>query len=712
MLYPTLFPYGIGGIEDKCRTVAISFENHIKHLLSLADRRFQEHYSFLFMAFNIIQRRKLLLHTSLKVKRTKFGRWTDKFKSISPTTIENLISKSSDGKYPVAQNNEERDVLELMRDVNTVTSHVPGSAASRVNMRNEIRALTMKVGLPSFFITVNPADTRNPIVKFLAGNDINIDALLPEQVPNPWEQSILIAKNPVIAAQFFDIYLKAFISTVLGYDMTRKDLTGGALGLVKAHYGCIEAQGRGTLHCHMLVWLEGALNPNEICDRVAKGGNAEWGKKLIKFLDDTILNVIPDDPDPELKIPSSVHHPSTVRGVDLNEPNVDLRLKSRLKDVHLLAKESQIHSHTKTCYKYNRAGKTAECRFDHDENNFRETSSFNPETGELSLRCLQGLVNNFNPTILEAVRCNMDIKFIGSGESAKAILYYVTDCITKSDLKTHVAFAALELAVKRLGEYDPSADEAALRAKRMLQKCAYAMVSHQELSAQQVAAYLVGGGDHYTSHRFRNLYWTSFEASVNNERPSPECYKAGNVEESQDAEQVQPQHSDGDSKSDEGTEDDEDTLSDEGDDETGIDDEEDVHMAFSHTGDVLERSSQVTNYHFRAKEMDHLSVWEFTSTVDQISKSQSWNNGLDDDEPEDLDDDDLTEGKQTTAHELHPMHPEYLRKVQRIRRNPCKQFVPVPIGPAIPRRDRPEVYEKYARLMLILFKPWRTEADL
>ncbi|KAF9786786.1 hypothetical protein BJ322DRAFT_1003671, partial [Thelephora terrestris] len=58
------------------------------------------------------------------------------------------------------------------------------------------------------------------------------------------------------------------------------------------------------------------------------------------------------------------------------------------------------------------------------------------------------------------------------------------------------------------------------------------------------------------------------------------------------------------------------------------------------------------------------------------------------------------------------MHPDYLRKVQRSRKNPCKHFVPVPIGPAIPRRDRAELYAKYARLMLILFKPWRKEADL
>ena len=716
MLYPTLFPYGIGGIEDRRRTVAISFENHIKHLLSLADRRFQEHYSFLFTAFNVIQRRKLLLHTSLKVKRSRFQVWANKYKSVSPTTIEGLAAKSSDGKYPTAQNEEERNVLDLMRDVNTVTSHIPGSAAARVNMRNEIRALMMKVGLPSFFITVNPADTRNPIVKFLAGNDIDVDALLPEQVPNPWEQSILIAKNPVLAARFFDVYLKAFISTVLGYDVTGKNLAGGVLGLVKAHYGCVEAQGRGTLHCHMLVWLEGALNPNEIRDRLAKDGDFEWGKKLVRYLDDVISNIIPEDPDPELEIPSSIHHPCTVRGVNLDEPDIDLRLRSRLKDVHLLAKECQVHSHTKTCYKHQKAGKNTECRFGHDESNFRETSDFDPETAELCLRCLQGLVNNFNVTMLEAIRCNMDIKFIGSGESAKAILYYITDYITKTDLKTHVAFAALELAVKKLGEFDPDADEATVRAKRMLQKCAYAMVSHQELSAQQVAAYLVGGGDHYTSHRFRNLYWTPFEASVNNEHPSPECYKVRpNAEENQESEQLQSQAEDKESNGDDhdGMKGSDDDAGTESDDETSADDEDDVHMRFSRTGEVFENSSQVTNYRFRSKELNHLSVWEFVSTVDQVPKRQHQSDDLDDDdESEGSDDEGSAENKRNGTYEVHPDHPEYPQKIQRVRKKACKQFVPVPIGPAIPRRDRPELYAKYARLMLILFKPWRKSTDL
>ncbi|KAG1727351.1 uncharacterized protein EDB91DRAFT_1061156 [Suillus paluster] len=55
MIYPTLFPYGLGGFEDHLHSECLSIKRHVKHLFNLADRRFQEHYSFLFMAFNILQ---------------------------------------------------------------------------------------------------------------------------------------------------------------------------------------------------------------------------------------------------------------------------------------------------------------------------------------------------------------------------------------------------------------------------------------------------------------------------------------------------------------------------------------------------------------------------------------------------------------------------------------------------------------------------------
>ena len=192
---------------------------------------------------------------------------------------------------------------------------------------------------------------------------------------------------------------------------------------------------------------------------------------------------------------------------------MDVKKKIRQKDLHNLVKSCQIHTHSATCYKYWRGPPNPkECRFDLDENNTQPETKFDMETGSLCLRCLDGLVNNFNETILEAIRCNMDIKFIGSGSEAKAIIYYITNYITKSQLKTHVAYAALELAVKKLGEFNPEDDDLTLRAKKLLQKCAYSMISHQEISAQLVASYLMDYEDHFTSHQYQNLYWTLRQA--------------------------------------------------------------------------------------------------------------------------------------------------------------------------------------------------------
>ena len=156
MLYPTLFPYGIGGFENRHRVVPIGLENHIKHMLALADKRFQQHYSFMFVAFNILQRRKLLLHTSLRVSRSNFDTWARRFAYVSTEAINNLASQTSNGAQPIPATDDERLALELMKEVKTISSNVPGSPESRLIMRNEIRANILSLGVPSFFITVNP----------------------------------------------------------------------------------------------------------------------------------------------------------------------------------------------------------------------------------------------------------------------------------------------------------------------------------------------------------------------------------------------------------------------------------------------------------------------------------------------------------------------------------------------------------------------------
>ncbi|RDB20445.1 hypothetical protein Hypma_012444 [Hypsizygus marmoreus] len=720
-MYPTLFPYGIGGFEDSKRASPISLKRHVKHLLALADRRFQVHNSFMFTAFNILQRRAVLLHTSIRVKRARFNSVANSLASVSAEAIHIVAERVSRGDLKTANSDEERQVLRLMQEVRVVNSHVPGSSSARTAMRNEIRALTMSKGSPSFYLTVNPADVYNPIVKFLAGAEINIDQLLPEQVPNYWEQSLLVAKNPVVAAKFFNIYMKAFISTLLGVDPScpTENGTSGVFGIVNGYYGCVEAQGRGTLHCHMLVWLKGSLNPDVLKKTALE--NEDFKARLVSFLEDSIASSVPDELVPDVDLPTSSNHPCSERMSTNANPHI------RRKHLRILVERCQRHKHNDTCWKYWKGPPhPKECRFDLDPKKIQPTTTIDPETGEIDLRRLDGMVNNFNATIIECIRCNMDIKFIGSGASAKAIVYYITDYISKSQLKTHVAYAALELAIQKLGAFNPLDDEKTCRAKRMLQKCAHAMISHQELSAQQVASYLMDFEDHFTSHEYRRLYWTAFEAFINKQDPSPECYSTDAPSPASDdsSAQTAPEIPDNDTE----LEDVPTPIDDveEASNEHASNDEQldEISISIDENGEVTSQASQLNDYIAREDSLQPLSLWEFAARADKVKGRAS---GFDAESYEEFVDFDGTEhvqlsvaqrldqalqstSKKRPTYSFTAQHEQCTTHMLRIRQ-PASAFIPVPVG-SIPRRDREPLYPRYCRLMLIMFKPWKAACDL
>ena len=111
------------------------------------------------------------------------------------------------------------------------------------------------------------------------------------------------------------------------------------------------------------------------------------------------------------------------------------------------------------------------------------TSTFDPDMGKIHFKKLDGLLNNFNKVVIGMVHCNMDIDLIDSGPDAKALIFYVMDYITKSQLPTHVTYTILEYAIHKL-ELVPNHDtDSMLKAKRLLWKCANALIAKQELSA-------------------------------------------------------------------------------------------------------------------------------------------------------------------------------------------------------------------------------------
>ncbi|KAJ6522147.1 hypothetical protein B0H19DRAFT_1215155 [Mycena capillaripes] len=145
-----------------------------------------------------MQHHEMLLHKSLKVKHANFDFIASQLASVSPEVVKVFLNALQMVNPLFQKNAEERQVNNLLKQVNGVAASVPGSSAGRGAMPNEILGLMIEKGLSSFYITINPADVFNPVVKFLAGSEIDIDKLLPEEICNYWNQSVLIAKNPVV----------------------------------------------------------------------------------------------------------------------------------------------------------------------------------------------------------------------------------------------------------------------------------------------------------------------------------------------------------------------------------------------------------------------------------------------------------------------------------------------------------------------------------
>jgi len=179
--------------------------------------------------------------------------------------------------------------------------------------------------------------------------------------------------------------MKAFIKSILGFDI--ESLEGkskeGILGLVNGYYGCVEAQGHGMLHCHMLIWLDGALNCEEIQDK-ALSGDSDFQKRLIEFLDDTISNEIPELPTPQQNVPSATINPCSIRG--LNGQNFTHTENAKQEDLHYLVNNCQSHRHTHTCYRYWKGPpEPKSCRFDLGEHQIQKYTYFDDKTGNIHL---------------------------------------------------------------------------------------------------------------------------------------------------------------------------------------------------------------------------------------------------------------------------------------------------------------------------------------
>jgi hypothetical protein len=200
-----------------------------------------------------------------------------------------------------------------------------------------------------------------------------------------------------------------------------------------------------------------------------------------------------------------------------SSPNFTSRFRA---DVVQLVESSNTHKHSDTCYKYcnNARGDKKICRMIMPRK-LVLISTIDPETGHISMRRSHPLINNFNEYLISACRSNMDIKFIWTGSDAKALVYYITDYVTKMSLSFHDTFALIQKSITSFENISNQTDteNAIERSRKLVLRCYNALASQQELSGVQVASYLMNWDDHYTTHKFQGLYLIQAERFLQTE---------------------------------------------------------------------------------------------------------------------------------------------------------------------------------------------------
>lgn len=318
-------------------------------------------------------------------------------------------------------------------------------------MRRQLRALIKSHGCPTLFLTLNPADVHSRLLHVLCrGNERTFIDM------SSWERAKQVADNPVAAALFFDIIIKHFIRIILRYGSGEP----GLFGTCTSYYGTVEAQGRGTLHCHMLIWLKGSMSPQKLRDRMRD--DSIFKSEIFRWTESIICCELPGMTEPVTvddagRAPFFVssEDPRIMQGPvlpeDMSEDALHTFETNFWEFVKDLACACNWHIHHDTCWKHlkpdePRDDSHCQMRLNGSTRSFTELDE---ETESILLRRFHPWINNFNDVILFLLQCNMDIKFIGSGPAAKALVYYITDYITKDSLSVHLGLVAIHSAIKK-----------------------------------------------------------------------------------------------------------------------------------------------------------------------------------------------------------------------------------------------------------------------
>jgi hypothetical protein len=132
------------------------------------------------------------------------------------------------------------------------------------------------------------------------------------------------------------------------------------------------------------------------------------------------------------------------------------------------------------------------------------------ETGTIDMKKTETWLNMFTYAVTYLFRCNTDITSLCSGTAIKGVLLYVSNYVTKPDLKTHVIFKTVCSMFLKHSEVIGNSESWKDKARKLMTKIINFLSAKLEIGSPMASMYLLGNPDHYTKFNFVPVYWQSF----------------------------------------------------------------------------------------------------------------------------------------------------------------------------------------------------------
>ena len=488
------------------RPTPLSIDDFFMHCFLHVDPRWRKDISFMFVALNNTMRREAMQNVFLKLRPSTLAACNQQFGQITSERLTAIANNMKDPvNYPVSA--ETSKIGRFLRErVETTQSSVELTNGNKKMLRRWLKNMMVAYGLPAFWATANPNDLSSQWFLKLAVMDEAEILQAVDGMANitAFMQGQFVANNATRAAQFFHAICQSFFQTLIN-----------TLGDVKAYFGVVEAQGRGTLHMHMLIWIKGYHTVSQIDEKLKDAAFRERIKDYVSALVSTSMptplpadedGTVPEDTPQTLAAIADVKRQMPKDPTSMTPAELYAHQKELVSGLLMHSKQ-----HTESCFKKG----SDTCRHNFPFALVPETTI--SDEGVLELKRDDPWIVQHCPAFVQALNSNTHMQHLFLGKDARALPMYMCDYATKMTELEREAFELTAILVKE-AEDASRTGQAVINdrhVKNVLLKFSMAGMRQMQISAQETMTLLLGYHAHYKSHEYQYIAMQAFVSEAN-----------------------------------------------------------------------------------------------------------------------------------------------------------------------------------------------------